>query len=246
MKSQMTQACNHGRNLPTRSALALCAAGIFCLVLLPSAFAQPRFGRGGFYAPPRMQQPRPPRMSRQAGARADQPGNSRTPNGGNAPRTAVAPRQEQHLQDWINAHQNLTVDQRVEALQREPGFSQLPPNTQLRMIQRMRELSAMTPEQQQVRTTNIEAMEHMNPQQRGQMVGALRAISNMPEDRQRLVRKAFRDMREVPVEQRNAIIKSDRFRSQFTDHERTVLGSLLAVEPYMPPARPTDDTQFGK
>jgi len=168
--------------------------------------------------------------------------NSSNNNAGHAP--AVGQRQE-HLQEWMQNHKNLTVDQQVQALQQEPGFSQLPLGTQQRMVQRLRELNAMTPEQQQARTSNLEALERLTPQQRQQVRGALLAIGSMPEDRQRLVRKAFRDLREVPVEQRQAILNSDQFHAQFTDHERTVLHNLLAVEPYLPPSRPGGDVQFG-
>ncbi len=242
-----------------RTATALCVAGILCLAAAPVP-AQPLPRRYAF-APPRFQPPKPPKPPRNNPSNkppnAAPRGNSQNPppangapapnaaqNNGNQARPAPPPKQE-HLQEWINAHQNLTVDQRVQALQQEPGFNQLPQATQQRMVQRLRELSAMSPEQQQTRTSSIEAMERLSPQQRQQMRGALLAISNMPEDRQRLVRKAFRDLREVPVEQRQAILNSENFRTQFSPYERSVLGNLLAVEPYLPPARPSDDLQYG-
>jgi hypothetical protein len=164
---------------------------------------------------------------------------------GNASRQTTAPTRDGHLQDWINAHSNLTEEQKEQALRQDPGFKQYPPATQQGIIQRMRELNSMTPEQQQARTNSIETMERLSPQQRQQFSRALIAIGAMPEERQRLVRKAFRDLRDIPVEQRPAILNSEQFRSQFNDHERQVLNSLLVVAPYLPPARPSGDVQYG-
>ena len=68
----------------------------------------------------------------------------------------------------------------------------------------------------------------------------------LPEDRRRLVARAFRDLREMPQPQRQAMLNSDRFRSQFSDQERNTLSNLLAVEPYLPVQRPNDGPSFGK
>jgi hypothetical protein len=186
--------------------------------------------------------PKPPKPQSKPDSQTPRPSDSRS--------EAASPRNEntqhgEHLQDWIANHQNLTVDQRVQALHQEPGFDQLPAETQQRMIQRMRELSAMTPEQQQNRANNVETMEHLSPEQRQQVRGALLDLGSLPEDRQRLVRKAFRDLRQVPVEQRQAILDSDRFHSEFSDQERSVLSNLLIVEPYLSPQRSEDNPQSG-
>ena len=41
-------------------------------------------------------------------------------------------------------------------------------------------------------------------------------------------------------------MSSDRFRSQFSDEERSTLNNLLAVEPYLPVQKPNDTQDFGK
>jgi hypothetical protein len=47
------------------------------------------------------------------------------------------------------------------------------------------------------------------------------------------VRKAFRDLREYPPEQRGDD-ELGQFQAQFTPQERSILGNILAVEPYQP------------
>ena len=70
----------------------------------------------------------------------------------------------------------------------------------------------------------------------------------LPEDRQRMVRKAFRDLREYPPEQRQALMNAGQFQAQFTPQERSILGNILAVEPYHPTPRSgldNDGLQYG-
>ncbi len=58
--------------------------------------------------------------------------------------TPGAPRGE-HLADWMNQHRNLTPQQQQQALEHEPGFNQLPQQTQQRMRNRLAQLNAMPP-----------------------------------------------------------------------------------------------------
>jgi DNA-directed RNA polymerase subunit F len=179
--------------------------------------------------------PPPPRNPQPRASHSQPPAKTTPPIA--EPRTVgPAPRQE-HLEEWRENHRNLTIDQQVQALQQEPGFSQLPPNTQQHMVQRLRELNAMTPEQLQQTSQHMHAMEELTPQQRQQVRGTLLQLDGLPPDRQRLIRKAFRDLREVPPEQRQSILDSDRFRTQFSHDEMGVLHNLLEVEPYLPAPR---------
>jgi hypothetical protein len=89
-------------------------------------------------------------------------------------------------------------------------------------------------------------MEQLTPPQRQQVRGAMQEYRALPMDRRRMVARAFRDLREMPQPQRQAVLSSDRFRSQFSDQERSTLSSLLAVEPYIPAQRPNDGTSYGK
>ena len=91
-----------------------------------------------------------------------------------------------------------------------------------------------------------EAMAHLTVPQRQQVRGALQQLGSLPEDRRRLVSRAFRDLREMPEPQRQAILTSDRLHGEFSDYERSTLGNLLAVEPYLPVQAPPPPVNAGK
>jgi hypothetical protein len=156
----------------------------------------------------------------------------------NAPRNVVRPRQAQnqdHLAQWMERHNNLSLPDQLRALENEPGFHDYPAQTQQRMRDQLVKLNSMTPEQRSKILGRTEAIEQMSPPQRQQFRSAMQEYSALPPDRRRLVARAFKDLREMPQPQRQSIINNDpRFRSQFSDGERATLSNLLAVEPYMP------------
>jgi Protein of unknown function (DUF3106) len=142
--------------------------------------------------------------------------------------------QQAHLGTWLQRHGNMTPEQQEKALQSEPGFNRLGPEQQQRLLGRLRQLNRMPPAQRQRTVDRIEAMEHLTPQMRQQVRASFQEFHTLPEDRQRLMKKAFRDLREYPPEQREAMMNSSQFQAQFTPQERSILGNILAVEPYQP------------
>jgi hypothetical protein len=142
--------------------------------------------------------------------------------------------QQPHLGAWLQRHGNLSPEEQERALRNEPGFSRLNPETQMRLIERLRQLNRMPPPQRQRQVDRIEALEHLTPQRRQQVRTSFQDFHALPIDRQRMMRKAFRDLREYPPEQRQAMMNSPQFQAQFSPQERTLLGNLLAVEPYEP------------
>jgi hypothetical protein len=153
---------------------------------------------------------------------------------------------QEHLAQWMDRHSNLPLKEQQDALENEPGFKDLPPQTQQRMRDRLTQLNNMSPEQRRRILERTEAMEQLTPPQRQQVRGALQQFKGLPTDRRRLVARAFRDLREMPQPQRQEILNSDRFRGQFSDQERNTLSSLLAVEPYLPVQRANDQPEFGR
>jgi YesN/AraC family two-component response regulator len=151
-----------------------------------------------------------------------------------APRPRFENNQQAHLGTWLQRHQNLSPDQQERALQSEPGFKGLPPETQQKLLDRLRQINRMPPNQRQRTVDRIEAMEHLSPAMRQQVRASVQEFRSLPADRQRLMKKAFRDLREYPPEQREAMMNSSQFQAQFTPQERSILGNILAVEPYQP------------
>lgn len=164
----------------------------------------------------------------------------------NQGRQGPRPQKQEHLEQWMNRHSNLPLDQQQRALESEPGFRQLPAQTQQHLRNRLTQLNNMPPEQRRRFIERNEAMERLTQPQRQQVLGAVHQLGALPEDRRRLVAHAFRDLREMPPPQRQAVLNSDRFRGQFSDQERGTLSDLLAVEPYLPASHPNEATQPGK
>ena len=141
---------------------------------------------------------------------------------------------KEHLLQWMDRHSEMPLDQQQKALEKEPGFHELPSETQQRMRDRLTQLNSMPTDQRRRVLERNEAIANLSPPQRQQFRGAMQQFSSLPTDRRKQVARAFRELREVPEGQRQAALSSDRYRGQFSDQERGTLSSLLAVEPYLP------------
>jgi hypothetical protein len=160
-------------------------------------------------------------------------------------RPGVAPGQEhlvgpngrrggEHLPEWMNQHSGMTLEQQQSALDREPGFRELPPQTRQQMHQRLAQLNAMTPEQRARTLAHTEAMERLNPAQRSQVRGALEQLGSLPMDQRRQVMRSFRDLRMLPPEQRFGAMNSPQY-GWLNYAQRTVLTNLIVIAPMLPP-----------
>ena len=139
----------------------------------------------------------------------------------------------EHLMDWMNAHSNLTPQQQQDALGREPGFRDLPGQTQQRIRDRLSELDAMPPQQRQRMVAHTEQMERLNPAQRAEVRGAMLQLGSLPREQQRAVSQAFRELRTVPPEQRESMLNA-RY-GNLSPQQRYTLDRLMQVEPMLPP-----------
>jgi hypothetical protein len=142
---------------------------------------------------------------------------------------------QEHLQQWMQSHSNLTLEQQQHALDNEPGFRQLKPEMQQRMHQRLAQLNGMTPQQRQRAFERTEAMERLAPEQRQQVRNALTSLGTLPKDRRMYVAREFRAMRDMPPAERQAFLNSPAMHAQFSDQERQTLNGLFEVESYLPP-----------
>jgi len=220
--------------LPALAVMLVCSGA-------PSVWGQRSFhvagqARGGEHPLARQQAPRQPEMR---SAPAMRPQQATRPGQGQR-------RNQEHLEQWMQQHSNMSLAEQQKALEKEPGFRSLPPDVQQRFHNRLAQLNSMPPAQRQRWLEHTEAMERLTPPERKQVRGALQQLGALPDNRRRLVARAFRDLREMPPEQRQTILNSDRFRGQFSDRERSTLSNLLLVEPYIPADRPNENQQQGK
>jgi hypothetical protein len=224
---------------PTRSFALVAALSGAAALLCASATAQGRPHHGG--GVPRPQAPRsqapperspaPPEVHQQ-----QQPVASASANPVLVPRNQSG----EHLAGWLDRHSNLTPAQQQQALEHEPGFHDLPPQTQQRYRDQLTRLNAMPPGQRSKLLSHTEAMEHLTPEQRGQVRNAMQQWAALPPASHRAVGRAFRNLRDMTPAQRDAYMNSPDIRSQFTDQERSTITNLMAVEPYLPPRNPSE------
>ena len=140
----------------------------------------------------------------------------------------------EHLAEWMNQHRNLTPQQQQQALDREPGFRDLPQATQQRMHDRLTQLNAMNPDRRERILNYNERMEHLSVDQRTEVRGSLQQLGSLPEDQRRQVAKSFRELRELPPQQRGAALNSPQYQ-YMNPAQRNALNNLLRVEPLLPP-----------
>ncbi len=203
-------------SLPTRIASTV-AALTLCLTPFAHGFMQ-------------AQSHRPSAMPQVSVAPEPASSHSHTPN---AKSGQIKPNSE-HLADWMNRHNNLTPDQQQKALEGEPGFRDLPPQTQQRMRDTLTRLNAMSPDKRERLLERNETMEHLTLPEREQVRAAMKQLSDLPPDQRRYVARTFRGLRELAPAQRQAVLNSERF-NHLTDAQRASLNSLMQVEPLLPP-----------
>ena len=151
----------------------------------------------------------------------------------------------EHLAEWMNQHSSLSPLDQQRALEQEPGFHELPTQTQQRMRERLSQLDAMTPQRRQRMLARTEAMERLNPDQRAEVRGAMSQLGTLPPEERRAVAHTFRELRELPLEQRAGAYASGRYGPMLSDTDRSVLMNLLRVEPMLPPPAPKNATGPG-
>jgi len=203
----------------------------FCsLIALASGVSQMVFGQHSHASPPA---PAPPQAYRSAPAP-----HSPVASGGVHPNSQPKPPGQQHLNEWLRQNQGLSTQEQVSRLQHEPGFNRLPADQQQRLVQRLRQVDQMPPEQRQRVLEHIENMERLSPQQQQAVRWSANRLGQLPPYRQQAVRDAIRSLRDVPPPYRQSQLYSPRYASQLTPEERGIVGNLLMVESYHPPAAP--------
>lgn len=143
--------------------------------------------------------------------------------------------QGEHIATWLDHHSSETTQQKLQSLEKEPGFHDLPQQTQQRMRDQLLKLESLPPEQRERRIVRTEAMERMTPDQRVQVRNTLQQVAALPPASRRAVQRTFRILRGMPPAQRQTYLNSPDIRSQFSDQEFDALQHLMAVEPLLPP-----------
>jgi hypothetical protein len=144
----------------------------------------------------------------------------------------------EHLSEWMSQHSNLNPVQQQQALEREPGFHELPVKTQQRLRDQLMQLNNMPPQQRARWMARTEAMERLTPDQRAQVRGAMQQLASLPPEQRGPVQRSFRQLRELPPEQREAAMNSERYRGQLNPMQQATLNNLMRIEPMLEPEEP--------
>ena len=145
----------------------------------------------------------------------------------------------EHLAQWMNQHAGLTPEQQQTALEREPGFHDLPTQTQQRMRERLSQLDSMPPAQRSRVIQRTEAMERLTPDQRGEVRHAMSQLSDLPPERRHAVERTFRSMRLLTPQQQSVYLQNPAVRGAFSEREFVALNSLIGVSPLLPHTAPS-------
>ena len=141
-----------------------------------------------------------------------------------------------HLQDWLNQHHNVPLQNQEQLLRSDPNFGRLPTADQQRLVQQLRQVNQMSPDQRQRRLERAEAIEHMAPEDRMRLNASRQRLTELAPDRENMVKRAFQDLRSVPEDSApRSFLNSARYQGTFTPEERGILSDLLRAEPYEAP-----------
>jgi len=145
---------------------------------------------------------------------------------------AVAP--QGHLEDWLNQHRNVPVQDQERMLSNDPSFRRLPSADQQRLTQQLQQVNRLPEAQRERRLARNEMLERLSPQDRMSLNQSGRAWAALPQDRQAIMKQAFQNLRGVPLDQRQTVLNSARYQGTFSPQERGILSDFLRVEPYEP------------
>jgi Protein of unknown function (DUF3106) len=126
---------------------------------------------------------------------------------------------------------NMPPDQREKALENDPGFKKLSPARQAALRERLRNFNNLSPERQQRLRNRIAFMAGLTEDQRRTIRQSNQELERLPQDRQVMVHKALRHLRQMDAQGREQVLKSDRFKSTFSEEERGILTKLSSISP---------------
>jgi hypothetical protein len=151
-------------------------------------------------------------------------------------RQGPGPRGQQggHAGQWLRRYKDMSPEQQRRALESDPQFRRLPPGRQEELRQRLQHFSSRPPAEQQRILNRMETWEHLTPEQKGQARQVYSQMKNLPPQRRQAVQNAIQALRGMPPEARQREIESERFKSQFSPEERSILGGASRL-PLAPP-----------
>jgi hypothetical protein len=132
-----------------------------------------------------------------------------------------------HTGSWLREHQNDTPQQMEQALRSDPGFQRLPAQRQEQLLKQLQNFSSRPPQQREQMLSRMETLESFSPEQRQQVRQVWEQFRDLPPDRKRQVHQIYQHLLCMNPTDRQALLSSDRFRSNFSEQERGILNGAL-------------------
>jgi molecular chaperone DnaK (HSP70) len=157
--------------------------------------------------------------------------------GGNTPphpqqqKSVAAKSNPQKLGAWLRTHKDLPLDQQEKALENDPAFKRLSPQSQAQLKERLHKFNNLPAEQKEKALRNMEYWEKLTQQQKDQIRQAHQHMETLPTERKVMVRRALRHLRQMSPNERQQEFQSEQFKSTFSDQEQTILKNLAEINP---------------
>jgi len=128
---------------------------------------------------------------------------------------------------WLREHMNQSPQEQQRELQNDPEFKRLNPQQQQHLEQRLNQFNSLPPERRERMLNRMQRVESLPPDKQNLLRDSLQQFRQLPDDRRRQVRHAWNSLSAMPPDQREQVMNSDRFKSTFSDQERSTLKGLL-------------------
>jgi hypothetical protein len=128
---------------------------------------------------------------------------------------------------WLREHLNQSPQEQQRELKNDPEFKNLTPQQQQHLEQRLNQFNSMPPERRERMLNRMQRVESLPADKQQMLRSSLQQFRQLPDDRRRQVRRAWNSLSQMPPGQQQQVLNSDRFRSTFSDQERSTLQGLL-------------------
>lgn len=132
---------------------------------------------------------------------------------------------------WLRAHKDMPLDQQEKALENDPGFKRISPQSQAQLKERLHKFNSLPADQKDKALRNMEYWEKLTPDQKEQIRQAHQHMETLPNERRVMVRRALRNLRKMSPNERQQEFQSDKFKTTFSDQEQTILKNLAEINP---------------
>ena len=118
---------------------------------------------------------------------------------------------------------------RMTPVERDRLFSKLPSERRSLLEDRLDKYNKMPSEAKQRLREEFNSFQQLPAEKQDEVRKLYKQFSELPEDRRPVLRREIHKLRGLPAERRAQRMASDRFRSEYSESERTLLAALVDI-----------------